>query len=52
MVANWGRASTDGRWSPTLCWRSRKGSSINMPPSWTTHHTSMWPSVKRSPLDG
>lgn len=23
-----------------------------MPPSWTIHHTSMWPSVKRSPLDG
>ena len=36
----------------TLCWRRRKGSSISMPPSWTIHHTSMWPSVKRSPLDG
>ncbi len=30
----------------TLCWRRRKGSSISMPPSWTIHHTSMWPSVK------
>lgn len=36
----------------TLCWRRRKGSSISMPPSWTIHHTSMWPSVKRSPFDG
>lgn len=38
--------------SLTLCWRSRKGRSISIPPSWTIHHTSMWPSVKRSPLDG
>ena len=36
----------------TLCCRRRKGSSISMPPSWTIHHTSMWPSLKRSPLDG
>lgn len=36
----------------TLCWRRRKGSSISMPPSCTIHHTSMWPSVKRSPFDG
>ncbi|TNN48749.1 hypothetical protein EYF80_041053 [Liparis tanakae] len=36
----------------TLCCRSRKGRSISMPPSWTIHHTSMLPSVKRSPLDG
>lgn len=36
----------------TLCWRRRNGSSISMPPSWTIHHTSMCPSVKRSPLDG
>lgn len=36
----------------TLCWRRRKGRSMSMPPSWTIHHTSMWPSVKRSPFDG
>lgn len=32
----------------TLCWRSRKGSSISIPPSWTTHQTSMVPSRSRS----
>lgn len=32
----------------TLCCRRRKGSNISIPPSWTIHHTSMFPSVKRS----
>lgn len=36
----------------TLCWRSRKGSSISIPPSCTIHQTSMWPSEKRSLLGG
>lgn len=36
----------------TLCCRRRKGSSISMPPSWTTHHTSMVPSASRSWLLG
>lgn len=33
---------------PTLCWRSRNGSSMSMPPSCTIHHTSMQPPLKRS----
>lgn len=33
---------------PTLCCRSRKGSSMRRPPSCTTHHTSMFPSPRRS----
>lgn len=40
------------RYKLTLCCRRRKGSSISMPPSWTTHHTSMVPSPKRSRLVG
>lgn len=36
----------------TLCCRRRKGSSISIPPSWTTHHTSMVPSASRSWLLG
>lgn len=34
--------------SHTLCCRSRNGSSINIPPSWTIHQMSMVPSVSRS----
>ncbi|TNN30509.1 hypothetical protein EYF80_059339 [Liparis tanakae] len=41
----------DGSSEPTLCCRSRKGSSISIPPSCTTHHTSMVPSPRRSVLD-
>src|SRR4029434_5536033 len=36
----------------TLCWRSRKGSSISIPPSCTIHQTSMVPSVQGSLLVG
>jgi hypothetical protein len=36
----------------TLWWRSRKGSSISMPPSCTIHQTSMLPSEKRSGFPG
>ncbi len=34
--------------SRTLCCCSKNGRSINMPPSWTIHHTSMVPSPRRS----
>lgn len=54
-TARWGQPRTPAPHCgarATLWCRRRKGSSMSIPPSWTIHQTSMWPSENRSWLPG